>query len=138
MSYAPVKASSQHGSNFTIEEDEEDQKDLEQHLESKASPEKGQSCSQESPIDELFSKAFSSDTGLDDDGNVPAFKRLSRMCGLLWSIVTFAWIKKLLDIGYNRRLEPDDLFGLSTADTSQGVYNKFIKHWNIQVSLEEL
>eukprot|EP00605_Chrysophyceae_sp_TOSAG23-4_P001356 GSChrysophyteH1.ASY1.ANO1.1476.1 assembled CDS len=50
---------------------------------------------------------------------------LRSMLPRLWRLVTFSWLKPLLETGNMRRLEPSDLFELGSRDSAAGVYRAF-------------
>lgn len=51
----------------------------------------------------------------------------------MWNVLTFAWMQELLKKGALKPLEMDDLYPLSSHDTSIGIYHRFRKAWLQQV-----
>ena len=51
----------------------------------------------------------------------------------IWSLLSFSWMRPLLEIGNMRRLEPSDLGELDFEDSSNGVYIAFKEQWRKQL-----
>ena len=82
-----------------------------------------------SPLEALFARNFTQ--GAQESRAM----YLCRMVHRIWRILSFEWMKKLLEIGNKRRLEPDDLYPLHEKDCAEGVYKTFAKEWCAQISV---
>lgn len=118
LAYSKVLNTSNHGSNFSIV-DEEDDADEEIQFNNDTSREarKPLRRSSTTPIVEA------------NEG-----KGLFGYVELIWSTLTFSWLRPVLKIGNMRPLNMEDLYPLPAEDTSESVYQRFRQHWANQIS----
>eukprot|EP01041_Mallomonas_annulata_P007311 gene7311-14905_t len=67
------------------------------------------------------------------------FKTMYAIDGIFytWNVLTFAWIKPLLELGNKRPLEFTDLYNLDFTDSAKGVYLKFRSIWKVQMKTKK-
>ena len=114
--YAPVGGKPK----FIIEDDEDDSVEI--SLQSDSSPSisnKSRSSSFESVVD---------GTGISNPKNNP-----TAFVESIWNMLTFAWVKPLLELGNSRALEQTDLYDLDREDSAVGVYESFSKKWKAEL-----
>lgn len=132
--YAPVRSDSQHGSILSSHSPSDEAADDEvQKLSNASSGQNAPSGSSPSgsPKQSPLGVLFVSDYGREvDEGNM---SHICRVLGKLWGIISFAWMRPLLETGSVRRLEPDDLYELAQADCAKGVFDTFSREWKEEV-----
>lgn len=47
-----------------------------------------------------------------------------------WNILTFQWMRPLLELGSYRALEPADLYDLFENDQAEKIHDQFLRCWN--------
>ena len=85
-----------------------------------------------SPIDELFRE----DVRYRDAGWCNQ-EYLLHVLPRVWRLITFSWMKPLLETGNSRRLEPEDLYTLGSRDMAPNVYRAFAEQWTKQLDKHE-
>lgn len=113
--YAPVGKKA----TFIIEDDEDDSVEISLQSDSSPSLTKSRSSSFEVIVD---------GTGIVNPKNLPVAYLES-----VWNMLTFAWVKPLLELGNSRALEQTDLYDLDREDSAVGVYETFSKKWKSEL-----
>lgn len=116
QAYSKVLNQSNHGSNFSIV-DEEDDADEEIQFNSPA---------------EESARRLKGDT--DPVRQAADAKSVLDYILLVWNTLTFSWIRPLLKVGNARPLVMEDLYELPEMDTAEFIYRQFRHYWSEQVS----
>jgi hypothetical protein len=125
-------SSSQHGL-FTIDDEEDDSENEEEEVvfsdAAHSTTKSRRAAGRRRKSDEVDVDAY-------DDFGVASQSQKITLCGALgavWTALTFSWVRPLIAIGNQRPLEQADLYELTAADSSSGVYTRFRKYWRKQL-----
>lgn len=108
------------GTQFTIETDPDDEEEYNETSEKKLKEE----------IDTNFELPSPSEFEKNNDFDQQCFSSSY----MFFSALTFSWMRPLLELGNKRPLETSDLFPLFSKDTSDHIYNQFVRSWLVQTS----
>ena len=124
LPYSKVSSSSSHG-NFSIEDDDDD--DEENNDGTSTVPEPAAIRTSLSLND--FGHITTSVSNSDNQAEPCAFPRSA------WNVLTFGWMKPLLQLGNERALEQTDLLPLLDADRADSIYTTFKGYWREQLAM---